>query len=442
MLASNARDLLLVDDEPGFRGMVAKHFRRHGYRVAEVSDGEHALRLASKRAFKVAAVDTVLPGMSGIEVLKQLKAGSACQVIVLTGSGTIENAVEAMKLGAYDYLSKPVRLPEFQTVVDSACQRGATRTEQRQRPAAERPANMIGESPAMLELYRLIERAGPSHSPILIQGESGTGKELVARALHRASACVNEPFVAVNCAALSETLLESELFGHERGAFTGATTTKRGLFEAADGGTLFIDEVGEMPLGLQAKLLRIIEDGSLRRVGAVEERHVHVRLLTASNRRLGEEVRARRFREDLYYRINVMNLTLPPLRERDSDISLLARHFAGREWKIDDDAMRAICSYNWPGNVRQLINALERAKILADDHIVLVANLPTDVAKCTRSGRRCVDRSSLNLDTIKRQHVEFVLTREKGNKVRAARALGVSRRSLYRLLDEYKIALR
>lgn len=300
---------------------------------------------------------------------------------------------------------------------------------------------MIGQSPAMQEVFRLIQRAGPTDKPILIQGESGTGKELVARALHQVSPRSDKRLVVVNCAALPEMLLESELFGHEKGSFTGASTAKQGLFELADGGTLFIDEIGEMAGGLQAKLLRVLEDGSFRRVGAIKERRVNVRLLTATNRDLPNEVKAGRFREDLYYRIDVMRLELPPLHERKDDIRLLAYHFAGSEWQIERRAMHTFEQYDWPGNVRHLINAIERAKILADDHTILLKNLPKEVAACARGEDEPPVFEDTDLDLLKRRQIEVVMTRERGNKARAARALGVTRRSLYRMLNKYEITV-
>jgi transcriptional regulator with GAF, ATPase, and Fis domain len=280
---------------------------------------------------------------------------------------------------------------------------------------------------------------------VLILGESGTGKELVARALHRASQQGNRPMVVINCAALPESLLESELFGHEKGAFTGAVGAKPGLFEVADGGTLFIDEIGELPGSLQAKLLRVLEDGSLRRIGSVQERRVKVRLLAATNRNLAKEVEAKRFREDLYYRINVMSLELPPLRERAGDVALLVRHFLGSGWEIDPAALSAMERYRWPGNVRQLINAIERAKILAESETIAVGDLPREVsAQEAGDAAPAEDRAASepvdDLAAIQRSKVVEVLRREAGNKSRAARALGIDRRKLHRLLEKYAIA--
>ncbi len=304
----------------------------------------------------------------------------------------------------------------------------------------QKHAEIVGEAEAMQEVYRLIERIGPTDKPILIQGESGTGKELVAKALHRASRLADQPMVVINCAALPESLLESELFGHEKGAFTGAVASKPGLFEVADGGTLFIDEIGELAGGLQAKLLRVLEDGSLRHVGSVKERHVNVRLLAASNRDLAKEVAEGRFREDLFYRINVLTIVLPPLRERLGDIRLLLEYFAGKDWQWDEDLMSVLENYSWPGNVRQLLNAIERAKVLADDEKLLPENLPPEIFRSGREAAQAAPRVDADLETINRHHIADTYHRFHGNKARTARALGISRRTLYRLLEKHLIA--
>ncbi len=442
-------DLLLVDDDPEFRGSVARRFLRRGYQVKEAANGDEALALAERRQFDVAVVDMMMPGISGLELLERLKASHPeIEVILLTGQGTIESAVQAMKLGAYDYLTKPFPLAELELLIEKAYERRVLRKENQQLKAVvsrtQSAPEIIGKSPPMQELFRLIERAGPTDKAILIQGESGTGKELVAKALHAHSSRAAKPLVVINCAALPEPLLESELFGHEKGSFTGAVAAKEGLFEMADGGTLFIDEIGELAGALQAKLLRVLEDGSMRRVGSVKERRVSVRLLAATNRDMAKEVAEGRFREDLYYRINVMSLLLPPLRERQGDIPLLVKNFLGLEWSIDDDALAALTAYHWPGNVRQLINAIDRAKIMAEGTRIRLVDLPPDISRGTHPSAASMERvppSPLddNLASIQRSHIVEILERERGNKARAARVLGVNRRSLYRLLDKYDI---
>ncbi len=444
MTESQGVELLLVDDDEEFLDTLVRRFRRCGFNVDHASDGQQALDLATRRDFDVAVVDMMMPGLSGLELLKIFKESNVeCEVIFLTGQGTVATAVEAMKLEAFDYLAKPFPLKELEAVVLRAGERRQLRRENRQlRAFLERnqPAfEMVGQSPEMLEVQRLIGRAGPSDKAILIQGESGTGKELVAQALHRASSRANKPMVVINCAALTETLLESELFGHEKGAFTGAINTKPGLFEVADRGTLFIDEIGEMPGSVQAKLLRVLEDGSMRRVGSVKERKVHVRLLVATNRDLAEEVREGRFREDLYYRINVLSLELPPLRDRTGDLPLLISHFLGPGWELDAEADECMNRYHWPGNVRQLINAIERGKILSEDNIIRKADLPKDLMRSELADHAGGLLDTDDLSTLERAKVVEVLRREAGNKSRAARVLGIDRRKLYRLVEKFQI---
>jgi len=439
-------DLLLVDDDSDFRGSVARRFMRRGYQVHEASSGEDALALAERRQFDVAVLDMVMPGLSGLALLERLRAGHPeSESIMLTGQGTIESAVQAMKLGAYDYLTKPFPLAELEVLIEKAYEHSRLRKENRQLQAflnrGQHPPDIIGKSAAMQEVFRLIDRAGPTDKAILIQGESGTGKELVAKALHQRSLRADKPLVVINCAALPESLLESELFGYEKGAFTGAGAMKQGLFELADGGTLFIDEIGELAGSLQAKLLRVLEDGSMRRVGSVKERRIDVRLLAATNRDMSKEVAEGRFREDLYYRINVMSLFLPPLRERIGDLPLLVEKLLGPEWEIDPEAMRAIERCRWPGNVRQLINAIDRAKIMAEPPTIYGKDLPPEIVRAQpATDHDHVPGESDHLVTIERTHIVEVLSRERGNKARAARALGINRRSLYRLLDKYGIA--
>jgi transcriptional regulator with PAS, ATPase and Fis domain len=293
----------------------------------------------------------------------------------------------------------------------------------------------------MQEVFRLIQKTAASDKPVLIQGESGTGKELVSRAIHKSSPLADKPLVVVNCAALPDQLLESELFGHEKGAFTGAVAAKPGLFEIADGGTLFIDEFGEMSGALQAKLLRVLEDGSMRRVGSVTERKVKVRVIAATNRDLEQEVKDKNFREDLYYRINVLGIELPPLRQRTGDIELLAMKFAGDEFKIDKEVMDRMNSYSWPGNVRQLQNAIERAKVLAEEDRIELKNLPAAIVEAEETpAAAAIENGAVDLDTLNKLHVVQTYERCGKNKTKAAKALGINRRSLYRLLEKFEIS--
>lgn len=439
--------LLIVDDEEDFRDAASAYFRKLGYSVSKASDGREALELVESQVFDVAIVDIHMPNLTGLQLLSELRASeNDLQVIMLTGGGTIENAVESIKKGAFDFLTKPAKLNELDLLIQKAWRSSQLFKENRQlRHVIQQvavPASMIGNSPAMQEVFRLIEKTAVTEKPVLIEGESGTGKELVARAIHERSVLAEKPLVVINCAALPEALLESELFGHEKGAFTGAAAAKPGLFEIADGGTLFIDEFGELAGSLQAKLLRVLEDGSLRRVGSVKERKVKVRLIAATNRDLGKEVAEGRFREDLYYRINVLKIHLPPLRERDGDIRLLIEHFLDDQWKVSEAVVELLSNYTWPGNIRQLYNALERAKILAEGDEIIKENLPEEIVKGSEQQGISAELkvgSKLDLDSLNKLHVEQVYRRNQCNKTRTAQALGIGRRSLYRLLEKYGI---
>jgi DNA-binding NtrC family response regulator len=437
--------LLLVEDDDEFRETCALWMTRKGHDVEQAANAHDGLHLCLHKQFDVAVVDLNMPGMTGLEMLERLSSENIdTEVIMLTGQATVDTAVQAMKLGATDYLSKPFPLPELEKRCSTAWERGQLKKENQQLKAvierSQPKVRMVGDSPQMQNVRRLIERAGPTDKAILIQGESGTGKELVARDLQSCSLRSDKPFVTINCAALPEQLVESELFGHEKGAFTGAMATTAGLFEVADGGTIFIDEIGEMPLGLQPKLLRVLEDGSLRRVGSHQERRVDVRLIAATNRDLSEMTIEGSFREDLYYRINVLTIELPPLRDRAGDVPLLIRHVLGTEWTITDEARASLESFDWPGNVRQLINVLERATILAENHRIDINDLPGEVI---RPGRHdCVtpqQPSYEKLEDLERAHVIRILRQHSGNKAQAARSLGIHRRKLYRLLERFNI---
>lgn len=437
-------ELLIVDDETDFRESAARYFARLGFRVDQAEDGEEALNVSANKKFDVVVLDIHMPVMNGLKVLGELmKRESPPKVIMLTGGGTIENAVESIKKGAYDFLTKPARLDDLARMIRRACDVQKLETENKRLKAAlqlqSHFGELVGQSPAMHEVYRLIQRTAASTKPVLIQGESGTGKELVARAIHRASPLADQPLIVINCAALAEQLLESELFGHEKGSFTGAIAAKPGLFEIADGGTLFIDEFGEMSGSLQTKLLRVIEDGSMRRVGSIIERHVNVRIIAATNRDLEKEVADKRFREDLYYRINVLAIYLPPLRMRIGDIKLLAEKFAGDDWIIEPDVLDKLNRYSWPGNVRQLQNAIERAKVLAEENRIELKNLPPAIIEAQNPKATAQVGDGCDLETLNRIHVEEIYQRHNKNKTRTAQALGINRRSLYRLLERFGI---
>lgn len=444
--------LLLVDDDPLLSDEMARNLERVGYGVTIAPTAAEAREQFRRRQWDLAVIDLVLQEESGIDLLQHVRdVAPECAVVMLSGRGSIPVAVDAMKRGAADFLTKPVRLAELNVVLQRALRHAQVERENqhlKQLLQRERwSARLLGSSRPMQELRRLISRVATSPQPVLILGESGTGKELVARAIHDASDRADAPFVPINCAALPETLLESELFGFEKGAFTGATAAKPGLFEAAEGGTLFVDELGELALPLQAKLLRVLEDGSFRRVGSIKERRAKVRVVAATNRSLAEEVKAGRFRDDLYYRINVLPLALPPLRERLADLEELISFFLGPDWTLAEDVLPAIQKYRWPGNVRQLRNSLERARVLADDHLIELKNFPPEVlaggdlheTAATSGIDRTGDSQIADLEGLTRQHVERVFEECQRNKARAAKRLGISRRSLYRLLEKYDI---
>jgi DNA-binding NtrC family response regulator len=442
-------DLLIVDDEPDFLEPACRFFQRQGYRVVAAANAEQALAVQAKQHFHLAVIDQNMPGMNGLDLLVRLRdEDEDIKVIMLTGGGNILSAVEAMKRGAIDYLPKPFGLNDLDLLIRRASHSQSLERENKhlKRQLAQTQSNkpLVGRSAGIVEVKRLIERIAASDKPVLILGESGTGKELVARAIHAQSPLADRPLVVINCAALPEALLESELFGHEKGAFTGAVDSKPGLFEVADGGTVFIDEFGELAGGLQAKLLRVLEDGSMRRIGSIKERKVKIRLIAATNRDLEKEVAAGRFREDLYYRVNVLSILIPPLRERVDDIPLLVEHVLGDQWKLGPGVQELFQSSTWPGNIRQLVNALERAKILADDFIIDLQNLPPELRNGVRQPR--VEQEAVHLtgigdaipmESISKMHITEVLRRNHGNKAKAARELGIARRSLYRMLEKF-----
>lgn len=454
--------LLFVEDEDDFRESCVRWMSRKGHHVTAASSGAEALSYCESQTFDVAVFDMNMPGMSGLELLHRTQHDKLeMEVIILTGQGTIESAVAAMKMGASDYLTKPCTLGDLEHHCMLAHQRGLLRKENQQLKAVisrQRPAaRLVGHSPAMRRIAEMIVKVAPTDRPILIEGESGTGKEVVARSIQQHSPLKDKPFVTINCAALPEQLVESELFGHVKGAFTGATSDKPGLFEVADGGTLFIDEIGELPPSLQPKLLRVLEDGSMRRIGSHKERTVNVRLIAATNRDLAAEVKAANFREDLYYRINVISLELPPLRDRNGDIDELIDHYLPDPWHVDSAARQALNRFPWPGNVRQLINVLQRATVLANSHEITLDDLPSEVAEhadpgelaespvvpllapvSARASSGGISTMPLKLEEVTRTHVLAVLEQESGNKASTARKLGIHRRKLYRLLERFE----
>jgi DNA-binding NtrC family response regulator len=439
--------LLIVDDDETLRETLAQRFKRQGMAVTAFVSGEDALTQADRDRWDVALLDLHLPGMTGVQLLGKLKEQQPeLEALMLTAHGSIDTAIQAMKQGAYDYLAKPFPLPELEIHIQKAYEKVQLARRERQWVAQinyESPRyRLVGSSPSIRRVVQLIEKVAPTDSTVLVCGASGTGKELVARALHSNSPRHDRPLVTINCAALQETLLESELFGHEKGAFTGAVQAKRGLVEVAEGGTLFIDEIAEMAPGLQAKLLRVLENGAYRRVGGTQEIHADVRVVAATNKTLEEEVKTGRFREDLYYRLNVLTIALPPLRERRQDIPELVEHFLSTRqlgptrYRVQPEALEVLVQHDWPGNVRELANVLERAQILAEEHVITLDDLPEGLVE-KPSAPRAAGADPRHLREVERRHVWEVLEQEKGNKVRAAKVLGISRRALYRLIEKH-----
>ncbi|UJR87095.1 sigma-54-dependent transcriptional regulator [Sandaracinus amylolyticus] len=379
------KQILIADDEANLRRVLGAQLQRDGYDVLMAEDGEQALATLADHHVDVVISDLRMPKLDGMQLLKRITASQPeLPVIIITAHGTVDTAVEALKLGAFDYVTKPFDRTEFKNVVDKASRTAELR--QREGEMAER--GLIGQSPAMLSIYSVIEKVADTPSTVLITGESGTGKELIARALHEKSSRHDKPFIRVNCAAIPRDLIESELFGYEKGAFTGAVTSKPGRFELADGGTLFLDEIGEIPVNMQVKLLRAIQEQEFERVGGIKTIEVDVRLIAATNRDLAQEIKEQRFREDLYYRLNVVQMRLPPLRERQGDIPLLVEHFVKRFRErlkksrvvgVSENAMEVLLAHPWPGNIRELENVIERAMLFCDGERIDVGDLPPDL---------------------------------------------------------------
>jgi DNA-binding NtrC family response regulator len=443
--------ILVVDDDADMREMVHDMLKDRGHQVTTASSGQEALRLLGEGDYAVVLSDLRMKGMQGIELLTEIKKTVPdINVILMTAFGSVETAVEAMKYGASDYLTKPVKKDELIRVVERVLREAALRREvSRLRKEVHKEYSfhhILGKSKPMQAVFDLIKRVADSPTNILITGESGTGKELVAKAIHYNSDRKEAPFVPVNCAAIPEQLLESELFGHMRGSFTDARMDKRGLFEEAQKGTLFLDEISELPIMLQAKLLRAIQEKEIRRVGATKPISADVRIIAATNLNLAEEAKAKRFRDDLYYRLNVIELKLPPLRDRREDIVLLVEGFLkrcgevrGKEVKgVSEAALAMLMDYTWPGNVRELENVIERAVTLSRGEKVTPDDLPPAV-QGARGDRRVLDEAvekTLPLHEIEKEYIKKILDKTGGNKYQAAQALGIDRKTLYRKLAE------
>lgn len=457
--------LLVVDDEKNLRMVVQKEMSRQGHEVETASDGETAWEMLEQQDFDVLLCDINMPRLDGISLLRRLreKSQNPPEVIMLTGQATVESAIEAMKLGAYDYLTKPYRITELAVLVTQSAEKQKLKIDnQRLRAQIERThqnmPEIVAESPQMKEILRLVQRVAASDTSVLITGESGTGKELIAQALYQLSKRNKKTFIDLNCAALQDTLLESELFGHEAGAFSGARARKLGLFEIADGGTLFLDEVMEMPAPLQSKLLRALETRSFFRVGGVKKVEVDVRLIAATNRNTTKALADGIFRSDLLYRINSFEIHIPPLRERREDIEPLARHLlqkiAGANApELTSQAVDALISYSWTGNVRQLRNCLERAVLLADNGRITTKELPPEVVSKANEPSISVSYHTPNenattsfqnatptaLHEIEKQQILRALEQTGWHRGKTAELLGISSSTLYRRLREYDL---
>jgi len=447
--------LLIVDDEQSIRRLCVTVGEALGFVCLEAASGETAIALLEEQPAHMILTDMVMPQMSGLQFLEKVKKMlPRTEVAVMTGHGSIETAVQAMKLGAYDYISKPFSpLEELRLFLRRMAEKVRLVEENqflRDRMDTETQLHgIVGSSAKIQDVLRMVSRLKDTRTPVLITGESGTGKELVARAIHFRGTFANRPFVAVDCGSLVPTLIESELFGYEKGAFTGALKARTGLFQSADGGTIFLDEIGELPLEMQAKLLRVLQEKEVRPVGSNQRAKVDVRVIAATNRDLEQEYRAGTFRKDLYFRLNVVTVHVPALRERRSDIPMLAHWFLercapGRSVQVTNAAMKSLLQYDWPGNVSELENCMERAVALGDQQMIDLDDLPPafatasqggDVANASSTG----ELSTTDLEDIERTTIERVFQQVKGDKALAGKMLGISRATLYRKLKRYNI---
>ena len=439
--------VLIAEDEPHLGTILESFLTGRGYQVTTRRDGRAALEALRGESYDVALLDIVMPEMDGLEVLRHVREEpSPPEVIIITGNGTIETAITAIKLGAYDYLAKPYRMAEIDVLVRRAWEKRQLSKEnallQSRLSRVDAVPEVLTQYAPMQAVLALVERVARSDSPVLVSGESGTGKELVARAIHRLSGRGSNALVDINCAAIAENLLESELFGHEKGAFTGALTRKIGLFEMAAGGTMFMDEIGELDPKLQGKLLRALELGTFFRVGGTQKVEVSVRIVAATNRDMVKAVNEGAFRSDLFYRINTIGITLPPLRDRVVDIPLLVNHFliqygGASPPRITEEAMEALQRYRWPGNVRELRNVIERAVLLANGGVIHAHDLPLQAVGPGAMGSGNNGGSELSLAELERRHIEAVLMQTNWHQGRAATILGISSKTLYRKIREY-----
>jgi len=447
--------VLIADDEKTFRDMLAKVLMEEGYEVATAPDGEAALREIYTQDFELAFVDIRMPGIDGLQLLDEIgKVSPQTSVIIATAYGSIGSAVQALKRGAHDYIVKPLQFDEVLVKVKNIIAfKKLSRANELLRQECEQRCSfdeIVGASPKIRKVLDLVRKVAPTRSTVLVRGESGTGKELIACAIHQNSPRKSESFVTINCAAIPDNLLESELFGHVKGAFTGAQTNKVGLFKIADGGTLFLDEVAELSLKLQVKLLRVIEDGEVLPVGGVKPIKTDIRIIAATSSNLFDNVQQGDFREELYYRLNVFEIVLPPLRERKEDIPLLVKHFINRfnialrkiVSGVDTEGMGALLNYSWKGNIRELQNVIERAMILCEGNIITPSDLPSLLSRGKDDLDTEEENLKENLREYERQHIIKVLEKTGQDKKEAATLLGLSLSSLYRKMEELSIPQR
>lgn len=445
--------ILVIDDEDSMCNFMEIMLSKEGYSVDSTTSPPEGISWLKQKNYDLLIADLQMPEMTGIEVLKNVKSFKAGQeVIVMTAYASVDTAIEAMKQGAADYITKPFKVDEIKLIIEKSINRTALIHEnvqlKKQLQGDNSFDNFIGTSEPVVQLKKLARRVASSDSTVLIRGESGTGKDLIAKAIHHHSTRCGGPFVSINCAALPETLLESELFGHKKGSFTGAVKDKDGLFKVADGGTFFLDEVGNTSLAIQVKLLRVLEEKKITPVGHTQPIEVDVRLIAATNAELEDDVKAGRFRADLFYRLNVIPITIPPLRERAEDIPILIEHFirrfcakAGREPKeIMPDALELLSSYHWPGNVRELENTIERAILLSRSAALERGDFPERLSKSEPEGVvQPVQPSNPTLESIEKAYIHYVLTQTEGKKSEAAKILGIDSSTLYRKLDRYNL---
>jgi DNA-binding NtrC family response regulator len=449
---ANFLNLLVVDDERAIREACREVAQSLGFNTFGADSAEHAYRLLDAQGIDAVLLDLRLPGAGGLEALHRIKSiRPDAVIVVVTGYGTVQSAVQAMKNGAYDYVTKPFSLDELKLLLDRVVSHLKLKSENRilreKIKSRQGFGSIIGRSPEMEKLYRIVAKAAHSTHPVLILGESGTGKELVARSIHFSGPFREKPFIPVDCGSLVPTLIESELFGHTKGAFTGAQQAKDGLLSIAEGGTVFLDEVGELPIDLQAKLLRAIQEKEIRPVGSTKHISINVRILAATNRDLEEAVSQGTFRRDLYYRLNVLSLRIPSLRERRQDIPILAAHFLERQSRangferaLSDDALKAMLAYDWPGNVRELENCIERACAFTSGPVIHLSDLPAPINQLQSESlplSTSVSNKIMPMSEIERQTILNAIAQLNGDKLKAARLLGIGKTTLYRKLKEY-----